>query len=411
MSSISRGNFKMALASVRSTKARSLLTMFGIIVGIVSVVTLVGIGEGVKAQISHQVGRYGNDLITIRPGDVSSSSTKKVVTSSDALFGLNALSGLSAKDVDTVSGTSGISQVAPLGVVSGNVSSDTASIDNSLVIATSPDLPQILKQSIQYGDFFDDSSDLSNAVIGQSVADRLFGESVPLGRTFNFRGQTFTVRGVFSDFASSPLSPTATFNNAIFIPYKIVPQITQGNAEFYTILAKPSDAKKVKPTIAGITSRLKSEHGGQKDFSVLNAQQAVAASSNVIDLLSTFIMVVAGVSLLMGGIGLMNIMLVSVTERMHEIGIRKAVGATSQQILGQFILEAVVLTGVGSVVGVIVAVATNLLLRTYTSYRPVISWQAILLATGISIVVGVVFGAAPAIKAARKDPIEALRHE
>lgn len=411
MSLLSRGNIKVAVESLRKSKWRSMLTMLGVIIGIVSVVTIVGIGEGVKRQVTNQIDHFGKELIMVRPGKVDGADANKIITNTDMLFGRTLLSGLSEQDFKTVRDSEGVVQAAPLGIVSGEVKGPEKTSKDSLIIATSPDLPQVLNQKVKYGGFFNDESELSGAVIGKRAAYDLFGQTVPLGKTFTLRNQTFTIRGVFDEFNAPPLSPTANFDRAIFIPHQIASQLTQNSTQFYTLLAKPEAVKDVTPVMKNIEKNLTKAHGGQSDFSVLDHKRSVSMSGGIIDLLTTFITAVAAISLVVGGIGIMNIMLVSVTERMHEIGIRKAIGATNHQIMQQFLLESIVLSGTGGVLGVISSLAINGLLHTYTSLKPAISVEAIIIATSVSVIVGIIFGTAPAIKAATKDPIEALRHE
>lgn len=411
MATLSRGNLKLALASVRSTKWRSLLTMLGVIIGIVSVVMVVGIGEGIKNEVAKQINQFGDDLITVRPGDLQQNNGA-IISNTDLLFGLNSISGLTEKDLHAVQKSEHIRLAAPLSVIPGAVKYDDHELAQSLVLATNASLPDALNQSLRYGDFFKSSDQDSHfAVIGQHVAQSLFDVPVPLGRTFDFRGETFIVRGIFAEFKSTPLSPISNFNNAIFIPYGVAQRLTNGGVQMYSILAKPDKPGATKTATANVKHELLKEHGGQHDFSVLDQQQTVAASSDVLNLITTLIAAVAGISLLVGGVGIMNIMLASVTERMHEIGVRKAIGATNRQILGQFVLEAAVISLFGGVIGVLVSLAGVYGLRIYTDLQPIVSWQAIGIATLTSLGIGVVFGAAPAIKAARKDPIEALRHE
>ncbi len=409
MSSIARGNVKMALASVRSAKWRSMLTMLGVIIGIVSVVMVVGIGEGVKQSIAHQVDQYGKDLITIRPGVARNNKT---VTNADLLFGLNSVSGLNSNDLQVIRDSAHVRLAAPMSLVSGTVESNGQKLDTPLVIATNGDLPGVLNRPIPYGDFFStDSQGQDVAVIGKHLTQTLFNDYVPLGNAFDFRGSTFIVRGIFDDFKAAPLSPSANFNDAIFIPYDVAQRITGNSLPMYSILVKPDDPKNTQAAIAAITKNLLRAHGGEHDFSVLNQQQNVAASSDVLDLITTMIAAIAAISLLVGGVGIMNIMLASVTERTHEIGVRKAIGATNRQIMNQFMMEAAVLSLFGGIVGIVISVAGVYLLRIYTSLTPVISWEAIVIASAASLAIGIVFGVAPAIKAARKDPIDALRHD
>lgn len=400
----------MALSSIMSTKWRSLLTMLGVIIGVASVIIVMGLGEGIKQQIAGQIDHFGNDILMIRPGNEARYKNGKQLSDTDILFGRNVAGALTTQDVSAVADVQQIAKSAPLGIISSAAKAGDTTLSDPLVIATSSQLPEIVGQQVHYGSFFDDG-DMSAAVIGKQVAHNLFGEAVPLGQLFKMRGHTFMVRGIFSEFKSSPLSPTAGFDDAIFIPSGAAQQITNSGLQFYTILAQPKKGTDTKQVTATLNEQLTNAHGGAHDFTVFNRAQAEAVGDSTISLLTMFVTAVAVIALLVGGIGIMNIMLVSVTERMHEIGVRKAVGATSHQILAQFTLEAAVLSGAGGVVGVGVSLLVESFLRTYTNYRPVFMWRAMFIAVGLSLVVGIIFGVAPAIKAARKDPINALRHE
>ena len=407
------GDIKMALVSLRGARWRSTLTMLGIIFGVVSVVTVVGIGDGVKQQIGQEANQFGKDLITIRPGrDVSGSSALATFQNTDLLFGMDTVNGLSEQDLQTVQASRHVASVTALGVVPGVVKVGNRTINNATVIATTPQLPDVLNQNIQYGNFFNSNQVQENiAVMGQSLAQRMFGEFVPLGHEFTFRGQTFLLGGIFSNFNSTPFSATTTFNDDIFIPYQAADNATGISTEMYAILAQAGSSSDMKPAIRSITSRLLTTHGGQQDFSVLTPSQELTTSNQALSLLTDLIAAVAIISMVLGGVGIMNVMLVSVTERTHEIGVRKAIGATNRQILNQFMLEALVLSVSGAFFGIIVAVAADWLLGVYSSLKPVMSIWAILGSTVVSILVGIIFGVAPAVKAARKDPIDALRRE
>lgn len=412
MSSLARGNVKMALASVRAAKWRSTLTMFGIIVGIVSVVMVVGIGEGVKQQLSDQMTQFGADLITVRPEQIDASNSE-LASNVDLLFGLSSISGLTSKDLSAVSSSRDVRLVAPLGVVSGSVTVGNKVLTNGLVLATTGALPGVLNRQVTYGSFFGNPGDEARnvAVIGPNVAQTLFQEQAPLGQQFTFRGQQFIVGGVFGQFTAAPLSPATDFNDAIFIPYNTAERLTSNSTQLYSILVKPQNKNETQAAIHAINGKLLALHGGEQDFSVLDQQQNIAASSTILTLVTDMVATIAAISLFVGGVGVMNIMLASVTERTHEIGIRKAVGATNRQIMNQFLLESSVLSLVGGLIGVAVSLACVGLLRLYTSMQPVISWEAIVGATGASLIIGIIFGVTPAVKAAHKDPIDALRHE
>jgi putative ABC transport system permease protein len=279
--SAARGNLKMATTSLRKAKWRSTLTMLGVIIGIVAVVTIIGIGDGMKHQVSKQIDHFGKDLITIRPGKLEQASSRAMISNSDILFGRTSLSGLTGKDYDAVRSSKDVQLAAPLGLMTGSVvSGDGVKMSDTSILATSPDLPQVLNQKMHYGDFFDENSDLSSAVIGQQVAYDLFGQTAPLGKTFTLRNQTFTVRGVFTKFNAPPLSPTANFDNSIFIPYQMADHLTSNATEYYTILAKPTDTKHVKSAISSITQSLKKQNGGEQDFTVLDEEKSISMSSN-----------------------------------------------------------------------------------------------------------------------------------
>lgn len=410
-SSLTRGHFKAGLDSVRGAKLRSFWTMFGVIIGVASVITVIGIGQGVSRQVTGQIHHLGSDLITIRPAQLhpgaSGGNNVSLLSDSSGFSG-----SLRPRDVSTVAQVKGVSASAPLTVVTGKVSGDQGNYDQGFVIGTGNDLSSLMNQSVAYGSFLTSEEDGTNAaVLGPHAAEALFNEDVPLGRSFSFHGQRFIVRGIFNNFTTTPLAQETDFNNAIFIPNDVAESLTNNAAPTYEILAKASNVKQTAQVAATIQKALDKSHGGQSNLAVLQGNQNLADSQDVLGLLTKLVAGVAAISLLVGGVGIMNVMLVSVSERTHEIGIRKAVGATNSQILSQFMIEATVLSVVGGAIGVILAFVIDLALRLATNLQPVISWQAVVLATGVSLLVGVVFGTIPALKAARRDPIEALRSE
>lgn len=408
MKSVARGHFKAGFDSVRSTKMRSFWTMLGVIIGVTSVITVVAIGEGVKQQISGQIHQMGNDLISIRPADLKGGGS----SANNVLSGLTVTSQITSRDATIVKQTKGVAASAPLALVGGTARSDDGTAGTGSVIGTTSDLSGLLNQSIAYGAFLsDDDIGTNNAVIGKNAAEQMFNEDVPLGRIINFQGRELIIIGVFNEFSSAPLSQQLDYNNSIFIPYDVAQQISKNTAPTYQVLARPSDSDKAAPVAKLINQNLEKAHGYQSNFNVTQGSQNLASSDYILNLLTRLIAGVAAISLLVGGIGIMNVMLVSVTERMHEIGIRKAVGATNRQILNQFIVESSLLSLGGGIIGVLLSFVIDGLLRLFTDMRPVISWQVVLLATGVSLAVGIIFGSVPALKAARKDPIDALRSE
>jgi putative ABC transport system permease protein len=385
--------------------------MVGIIIGVTSVISIVAIGQGIKEQISGQIHGLGTNLITIRTAEIKTGTGSSSGNLSD-LSGFSVSGPLTSKDIKTVNDVSDIGANAPLTLMNGAIKADNGNYNQGYVIGTTPDLPSLLNQSLSYGSFFSDDESSGNvAVLGQHAADVMFNEDVPLGRSFSFHGQTFVVQGIFNQFTTDPLNQQADFNNAIFIPNDTAESLSNNTAPMYEILARANISGQTKLAAKNIQDALNTTHGGNSGFSVLTGNQNISSNNSILDLLTKLIAGVASISLLVAGIGIMNVMLVSVSERVREIGIRKAVGATNRQILGQFMVEAGLLSLTGGLIGIGLAYLIEGAIRVSTDLRPTISWQVVVIATGASLLVGVIFGTVPAVKAARKDPIEALRAE
>lgn len=402
-------NIKLANQALRSAKWRSFLTMFGIIIGVVSVVTTVSLGEGIKQQIVGQINHLGPDLITVRAGKVVNRDKAGNITSVNLL---NALGGqtLNETDLEVVRKTPGVRVAVPLGIITGVAQTDEREFQNGFIIATTEGMPDILNQKVEFGEFFHaNDPPKDSAIIGKRVAEELFLDNVPVGRSLVIRGKTFVVKGVFEEFPNSPLSPNTDYNRAIFIPYELGKELSGGSPQVAQVLAKPDDPDDTPAVAAAIRSNVLKAHAGQEDFAVLRQEENLAVANDLLSLITNMIAGVAAMSLLVGGIGIMNIMLVSVTERTHEIGIRKAIGATNQQILGQFLIEALMLSFIGGIIGVLLSILANYFIRIFTSLQPVVTLPVIVISAGVSILVGVIFGVTPALRAARKDPIQALR--
>lgn len=407
---MAQNNIRMAMSSIRTSKWRSFLTMLGIIISVVSIVTIVSLGEGVKHQLNAQINHTGKNLITVRGGNIVERNAKGTITHVN-LLNLFTGTNLNEADYQNVLKVPNLQLVVPFAAVSGTPQAEDGTRSNTIsTVATTGRGADVLSQDVQYGGFFSDSdTDMATAVIGKQVAEQLFKEDAPIGKSFQLRGQRVVVQGVFKKFAASPLTPGIDYNNTIFIPYSFGQRVTGASLQPYQILVRPTAGVSSTKAAKDITSSLQQAHGGQADFTVLEAGDNIALAGTALSLITNVVAAIAAVSLIVGGIGIMNIMLVSVSERTHEIGVRKAVGATNKQILRQFMTEAIMLSVTGGILGVIFAVIANYLLRIFTNLQPVITIPIVLIAVSVAVAVGTIFGMAPALQAARKDPIEALR--
>ncbi len=404
-------NLKMALVSLRNAKLRSFLTMLGIIIGVAAVVSILAIGQGVKKAVQDQItGVVNANAVAIASGKINTGKT------SGAQGGASSLgaSTLTSKDVEALSKVNHITAVAPISLVSGIIANGTTTSNGALLLATTPDFSKTQTQKLSGGRFLESGDNGKDVVVlgGQTKQD-LFGDTDPIGKTATIRGIPFTVIGALkaSDTGASSLAGGSSFDNAAFIPFDTAKDFSGGTPQILRIIAQTDTAGNVPATAAAAKAALLTSHGGQEDFTVLTQKDILSTVDTVLSLLTTFIVAIAGISLLVGGIGIMNIMLVSVTERTREIGLRKAIGASSGTVLSQFLIEAMVLSLIGGALGILAAVGQANIAGKLAKITPVFTPGAIGLAVGVSAAVGIIFGIAPAIKAARKRPIQALKAE
>lgn len=404
-------NMRMALKSIKSTKLRSLLTMLGIIIGVASVITAVSLGEGVRQQIAGSLKTSAQNVLTVRPGRlVNRDSSGHVISANyQAALGTAALTN---QDLQALTKLPNIKSATPLSTISALAATKSGRQFDSTIIGTGPDFADISGQKVAYGSFFNESQAKRDvAIVGKTVAEQLFQENVPIGQIVVLRGHEFIVSGVFDSFAANAYTGGGDLNAAIFIPYEAAKSISGNATNLYQILVTPKDNVNTDTLRNEVATVLSDAHGGQQDFTVLTQAETLQLTSKTLTLLTSFIAGIAAISLIVGGIGIMNIMFVSVTERTREIGVRKSLGATNRQIYSQFSIEATIISVVGGIIGVGVALLTNFFLKIFTSLTPIATWQIVGMAVAASTIIGVIFGTAPAIKAARKDPIQSLRHE
>lgn len=402
--------FRVALKALGRNKMRTGLTMLGLIIGIAAVITLDAMGTGAQQQIEAQIQSAGTNLIMVRAGNYSRGGIS---------HGMGSSPRLKAKDVDAIR-----EQVPGAQYLTASVNTRdqvVAAGQNWLTRIEGADveLPLIRFWDVDLGTFFtttDVNASAKVAVLGSVVRDNLFGEGAdPVGQTIRIRSQSFKVIGVMEAKGSGSFGEDQ--DDTIFAPYTTVQRKLRGrdgtNISGITISAYSAD--EIEKVSAEIASVLRVQHklllGEDDDFMVRTQEDMTSMRSEMTNTLTSFMLAIAVIALLVGGIGIMNIMLVSVTERTREIGLRMAVGAKGQDVLWQFLVEAVVLCFVGGLIGVGVASLLAWGLTELLQWPTTMSPDAVAISVGFAAVIGVVFGFYPAWKAAQLDPIESLRFE
>lgn len=397
-----------AIAALRGNLLRTLLTMLGIIIGIASVILIISLGEGATASISGQLSSFGTNTIFISPGSGEGRPGPQQGQTDS----------LKLADAEALADKTRIQNISAVSAVVSKPTQATANGQtiNSTVQGVGADYATIQSLEIAQGEFFtrDDELGLSRvAVIGSDVVKDLFGEGAePVGESIKIDNRSFRIVGVLLEKDSSAFSNP---NEAVYIPVNTAMKILLGQDYVTSIMIQAENGELVNQTVNDITNLMVDEHditeGEEKDFSVNSSQQALETVGSVTGLLTSLLAGIAGISLVVGGIGIMNIMLVTVTERTREIGLLKSIGARDKDILTQFLIEAIVLTLVGGMIGMTLGIALSFLISSIINIPFVVSFTAILLAVGVSSIVGIIFGYYPAQRAAKLSPIEALRHE
>ncbi len=403
--------FKTALRSLMSNRTRSLLTMLGIIIGVGAVITMVAIGRGAASQVENFVAGFGSNMLIVMPTPPNSTGARGAAGSGESLT----LDDAYALAQETFSVARTAPEVnATAQVVYGNSNWNTS------ITGSTADILQIRNITIASGAMFTEQDIRSGAkvcVLGQTVAKELFGYSDPLDATIRIRSIPFRVVGVLAKKGANSYGQDQ--DDLILVPVTTAQRrlsrfgSRSDSVRRINVQARDKDAMNTaeQEIIALLRQRHRLTEGTDNDFQVRNLTEVQESMTSTANVMSMLLGAIASISLLVGGIGIMNIMLVSVSERTREIGIRMAVGARPSNVRVQFLTEAVVLSVLGGAIGIAIGVGVAELVTEIFSWRTEISGQSIMLAAGFSAFVGVVFGIGPAWKASNLDPIEALRTE
>jgi putative ABC transport system permease protein len=396
-----------AFRALQRNKMRSFLTMLGIIIGVGAVIAMLAIGQGAEYSVKEQIASLGTNVLMVYPGAQQQSGVRSAAGAATTLTEDDALA--ISKECPAVQYISPGSMAGGQ-VIAGNLNWSTG------ISGVGTDYLEIRQWPVEYGEFFTDQ-DVKAAgkvcVLGKTVADNLFPESSPIDQTVRIRSVPFKVVGVLTKKGQNAMGQDQ--DDVILAPYTTVIRRLSHWPNLRFILVSATSLKDISIAQTQISELLRMRHKIQpydsEDFTIRNQTDLAATATATTDILTILLASIASVSLLVGGIGIMNIMLVSVTERTREIGIRMSIGARSRDILTQFLIEALVLSLLGGIVGIILGVAGSSIISSIAKWPTIVTAFSIILSVGFSFAIGIFFGFYPARKAAMLNPIDALRYE
>ena len=390
-------SFKMAVKAIAGNKMRSFLTILGVVIGVVAIVVLVSIGQGANSSVVESIEGMGTNLIT-------------------ANINARRMNPIDLDSLNELAQNEAISYVAPIASVSGTVKAGTTTYDDGVVQGTTPGYESIRNWSVAEGRFLQ-QPDIDNrsfvAVIGSEAATEMYGTTHAVGETFSLNGYTITVVGVLEAVGSSA---SGSNDNQILIPFTLAQRLSNQTSisSFYVSAASSAQVEQAQAAVESYLEKAFENYNTRSfgtQYSVFNQTEMLSTLSETTNTLTLMLGGIAAISLLVGGIGIMNIMLVSVSERTREIGIRKAIGAARGNILTQFLIESLVVSLMGGLLGLAISVAAVKALAPVLQMTLTIPVNVAWMAIGFSVFIGVVFGMYPANKASKLRPIQALHYE
>ena len=397
-------HIQTAKHSLKNTRMRTLLTVVGVAIGVASITTILSLSSGITNIIAGEVDSLEGNIAIIRPGSTVDTSLTQSLTQQPYIA-----STLTEEDLIDIQELKEVKDAAPIMLVNGSVKSEGTTAKTSTIVASTPSLVDIARLPIRDGQFIDSVTNRDTAVVGSQLSVDLFGTDQSIGRTFTIRDQTFTVIGVLKKMNNPINFSNVDFDHAAMISLESGKSFHQGIAQIQQINIRADSAENVPNMITKVSNLLRKNHLGEQDFTIVSGQEVAKPTSQLFHSITVVMTTIAAISLVVGGIGIMNIMLVGVAERTREIGLRKAVGASNGNIVWQFMIESLIISLIGGVLGYIDGYILAFTVSTFLPFDPAFTWEILGISLSVSLLVGVLFGLYPAFRAAKKDPIESLR--
>lgn len=398
-----RNHFESATQALKANRGRTFLTVMGVTIGIASITMVLSLTSGIN-QLFGDAAKHSSEPVAI----VKSGNKKDItnlLTESDNATTVNTLTEKDSKDISKIANT----KAAPIAFLHTELRARDGKIDaqNATLIGSTESLKDVANLQIAHGEFI---NEVGGVVVGQQLSIDLFGTEKSIGNVIFIRNQPLTVVGVLKNIENPVSYLDIDFNNAAIAPLSVVKKFTQGTPQIQQIVMTTNSHQDLGSAIASADNILKKNHDSDKNYRIVSGDEINEKKSNLAKFISIILTVIGIISLLIGGVGIMNVMLVNVAERQREVGVRRAVGATGWDIINQFLIEAAIIGLLGGIFGYGLGIAGIYLVSLYLPLTPYIYWQTAVLSIGLSLIIGIISGVYPAARATKRDPIESLRY-
>lgn len=400
-------HLQLATESLRKNRGRTFLSALGIAIGVSSIVLILSLTGGINRLISTTSDKNNANLILVRPNngkDVAENIISELTSGNQY-----SKSSLTLEDVETIKAVDGVASASPLAISTANLKVGDKPTQSVNILATSTNFAKTAGLTLKNGQFLETSLQDNVAVVGYKTAMSIFGTTDAITKTFTYNNQHFMIVGVLEEINDPINYNNIDLDNSIIININYASTF-ESSIQIQQINVRTENSDAVASVSEKITEELRKTKNGDDSFSVISGNQNLQPTGSLLSIISAMLTVIASISLIVGGVGIMNIMLVSVSERTREIGIRKAVGASAGNILLQFLFESIILSILGGILGFALGYIFAFLISLVTPFSPYISWQILGITGAVTLLIGIIFGVYPAAKAALKDPITSLKY-